>query len=450
MEDHMTTRFWASLISLAALCPAGVLAQTVTVGGSPGQTQIVVGQNGEVFVGVWIDAQQHVPTTDRAPLDLSLVVDTSGSMAGDKIANARMAAQSLLETLRDGDIVSIYAFSDGVYEFAAPTVVSNATRAQLMQAVSRFEAAGSTNLYGGMATGIARVSQAPATHPVRRVMLISDGMANVGPSDPGSLGDLAARGTEHGIQISAIGVGNDYDERTLAQLAIRSAGRLYHLANASQMANILREEMGLLAQTVATDAYIEVIPAPGVIIIEGLTQGAVLDNGKLRIPVGSVFSGMHRDLLFRARVDATRPGNRPLATARVVYRDSSARAERTAEAPLMINATPDARAAAASRNDRVDTLVATYHASRSQMRAAEALNRGDASTAVRELEVAEAEVRTAATQASAPAARAQLNQQAETLRARRARATSAAASGAPAMRGEALQNFDDAMAADAY
>ena len=438
------------MLALVALIPASALGQTVTVGGAPGQTQIVVGENGEIFVGVWIDATNQVTQTQRAPLDLALVVDTSGSMAGEKIANARMAAQSLLETLRDGDIVSIYAFSDGVYEFAAPTVVSAQTRGMLMQAVSRFEAAGSTNLFGGMSAGIARVAQAPSTHPVRRVMLISDGMANVGPSDPGSLGDLAARGTEQGIQVSAIGVGNDYDERTLAQLAIRSAGRLYHLANPSQMAVILREEMGLLAQTVATDAYIEVIPAPGVVIIEGLTSGAVLRDGKLRIPVGSVFSGMHRDLLFRARVDASRPGNRPLATARVVYRDPTARTERTTETPLVINATVDARVASASRDDRVTALVATHNASQSQMRAAAALNRGDARAADAELARAETEVRAAAATARAPAARAQLTQQAESLNTRRARASSAASGGAPAMRGEALQNFDDAMAAEAY
>lgn len=447
----MTTRLWATLLSLSALCPAAALGQTVTVGGSPGQTQIVVGQNGEVYVGVWIDATNQVTQTVRAPVDLSLVVDTSGSMAGEKIANARMAAQSLLETLHDGDIVSIYAFSDGVYEFAPPTVVSAQTRGALMQAVQRFEAAGSTNLFGGMSAGIARVAQAPSSHTVRRVMLISDGMANVGPSDPASLGDLAARGTEHGIQVSAIGVGTDYDERTLAQLAVRSAGRLYHLATPSQMAVILREEMGLLAQTVATDAYIEVVPAPGVVIIEGLTTGSVIENGKLRIPVGSVFAGMHRDLLFRARVDSSRPGNRPLATARVVYREASAaRAERIAETPLVIAATPDARAAATSRNDRVETLVATYHASRSQMRAAEALNRGDAATAERELAQAEAQVRTAAAAAPSPAARAQLNRQAETLNTRRARVNASAGSGGAALRGEALQNFDDAMAAEAY
>ena len=70
---------------------------------------------------------------------------------------------------------------------------------------------------------------------VRSAMKIClDGRANVGPSSPEALGDLAARGTEDGVQVSAIGVGLDYDERTLGELARRSSGRMYHLEEPSQ------------------------------------------------------------------------------------------------------------------------------------------------------------------------------------------------------------------------
>src|SRR5262249_36122206 len=154
---------------------------------------------------------------------------------------ARMAATSLLETVNEGDIVSIYTFDSVVREIAPPTVIGPSSRGDLIRRIGTIVPMGSTNMYDGLRTGEARASQAPATHPVRRVVIISDGIANVGPCSLDDLGNLAAQGTESGVQVSAIGVGMDYDEHTLSSLAVRSSGRLYHLAEPSQMATILRE-----------------------------------------------------------------------------------------------------------------------------------------------------------------------------------------------------------------
>lgn len=162
--------------------PGSASAQ-VTIDGAPDSTQIIVDGSGDTFVGVWVHAPDAPRRGDRPPMALSLVIDTSGSMSGEKIANARMAAQSVLETLQEGDIVSIYGFSDAVTEYASPTVIGRGSRQSLMAAVQGLEATGSTNLYDGLRAGIARVGQAPASHTARRVIVLSDGQANVGPSD---------------------------------------------------------------------------------------------------------------------------------------------------------------------------------------------------------------------------------------------------------------------------
>ena len=250
-------------------------ASTGWLGGSALRTRVVVGADGQTYVAVWVDAPTDVPNqpTERAPMAVSLVVDTSGSMSGAKIEQARLAAASLLETLQDGDVVSIYAFSNQVMAVAPPTVVGPNTRASLMTRAQSLYAAGGTNMYGGVSAGIQSVSSAPSSHAVRRVFLISDGHANIGPSDPGSLGVLAGNGTEYGVQVTGIGVGLDYDENTLGALAVNSSGRLYHLEHPAQMASILEREVQLLGQTVATGAFIEVIPAPGVRILEGVSTG---------------------------------------------------------------------------------------------------------------------------------------------------------------------------------
>ena len=417
------------------------------IDGAPVRTRVFVGEDGDTYVGVWIDAPNgQQEEFVRAPMAVSLVVDTSGSMSGAKIENARMAAASLLETLHDGDIVSIFGFSSGVMEIAPPTQLNRSTRPVLMDRVRRLTSGGGTNMFDGMTMGINRISEAPATHPVRRVILISDGHANIGPSDPNTLGNLAARGTEYGMQVTAIGVGLDYDETTLGTLAVRSSGRMYHLQHSHQMASILRDEVQLLAQTVATGAYIEVVPAPGVVITEGISMGSQLRNGRLRIPLGTIHAGQRREMLFRARVDTSRPGSRQLATTRLVYtRDDR---ERVQERPLQYEVTRNRRAAAASGTPRVVAMVSNHEATQAELQAAAALNRGDRVAAQHQYQVAAAALDRGA--AAAPAAPSSGALRRRATRVRAAQSEAASATTRAAMRSQALDSWDNAMEAEGF
>ena len=421
---------------------------TSWVGGAPVRTRVVVGADGETYVGVWIDAPEREGSSDRPPMALSLVVDTSGSMSGDKIQNARIAASSLLETLQDGDMVSIYSFDNGVREIAPPTVIGANSRTALMQSVQYLHAGGGTNMYAGVQIGVNRLASAPATHSVRRLVLISDGHANIGPSDPGSLGNLAANATEYAVQVTGIGVGLDYDENTLGALAVRSSGRLYHLEHPYQMATILQQEVQLLASTVATDAVIQIVPGPGVTILEGVTTGSRLDGTTLAIPLGSVYAGQRREILFRARVDTTRTGDRNLATARFVYNDTDGdRARRTQEVAVGYEVTRDTVAARGSAEPRVQAMVSNYRAAEAQRQAAVALNSGNRAEAERQYEFAEAALIDGA--AVAPVEQREVMQdRLESVRSTRRRARSAATPAAA--RGAALESYDAALAAEGY
>jgi Ca-activated chloride channel family protein len=434
---------------LAGLFATPALAQTTWVGGSPHHTQVLVGGSGDTWVGVWIDVPSTaVPQVHaRAPMAVSLVVDTSGSMAGEKIQHARMAAASLLESLSDGDVVSIYAFSSGVTEMAPPTLVSAASRGMLLARVQQLEAQGGTNMWDGMQAGIARMGQAPPTHPVRRIFLISDGQANIGPSDPGSLGNLAANATEHGTQITAIGVGYDYDQTTLGAVAVRSSGRLYHLGQSHQMATILQQELQLMARSVALNAYLEIVPAPGVTIVEGATTGVRMESGHLRLPLGAMHGGQRREVLFRARVDTSQLGGRPLATARLVYETPSSRQAQVQTTQIQYQVTRDRTAHEASVAPRVLAMVVDHEAASAQQRAATLLAEGRQQQAVVVLEEAERRVQQAAAAAPAPA-RERVQQRAGSL----GRATTAtrAADSAPAQRARSYELADEAMEAQGY
>lgn len=438
-----------SALFMSSLYVAGTAAaQDTWVGGAPYRAQMRVDANGDTWVGVWIDAPSAVaPVRARPPMAVSLVIDTSGSMAGDKIQNARVAAASLLETLGDGDIVSIYGFSNGVVEIAPPTLLSRASRGPLMQGIQRIVAAGGTNMWDGMQVGIARMAQAPATHGIRRIFLISDGHANIGPSDPVSLGNLAAGSTENGTQITAIGVGYDYDQTTLGALAVRSSGRVYHLGESHQMARILEQELDLLSRSVAVNAFIEVVPAPGVSILEGATSGAVLTNGRLRFSLGAVHAGQQREILFRAHVDTTRVGSRPLATARLVYETPGEGARREQSAPIAYEVTRDPRAVARSLAPRVAAMVADHEAVEAQRRAAVLMQQGQAQRASVVLREAQRDVERQAREAPAPA-RARIQQRATALGT--ASQSAGAARTESEMRARSYDFADEAMTAEGY
>ena len=357
--------------------------------GAAGLSEFVLAGSSDTTLGVWVDvpssAKQALPSSAVA-----LVVDTSGSMGGAKIQNARGAARALIDKLADGDLAALYSFSDDVQERMPLTALSSSSRVSFASAITSLSPGGSTNLFEGIRSGERSVFAAPTTHPVRRVIVLSDGQANVGPSSPDVLGALAARGEEHGIQVTAVGVGLDYDEKTLNALAVRSSGRLYHMSEPSELTAILQQEMGLLKATAATGAFVEIVPAPGVQILGADGVRGTSENGGLRVSLGSMFAGQHRELLVRVRVSAEADGSHPLASVRLHFRDpSDGNLERVQETVARYSVTHDVSMIALHQNARTREIVAVNEASKLADAAAEKASKGDVDKAAQDLAKAE-------------------------------------------------------------
>jgi Ca-activated chloride channel family protein len=373
--------------------------------GAAGETDFLMPGTTETALGVWIDVPAPASRV-RAPADVALVIDTSGSMAGAKIENARLAAKELVDKLADGDIVSVSVFSDQANVLAEPTVLDARTRAALGRLIDGVSPSGGTNMFEGLGLAERRALASPQSHPVRRVVMISDGMANIGPSSPDVLGALAARGSDGGVQVSAIGVGLDYDERTLNALAMRSSGRLYHLDEPREMTAILDREVGLLQATAATGAFVEIVPAPGVKLLGA--DGVRFDwqsGGAARVPLGTMFGGQHREMVLRVRVDAgAEPGaaetGKALASVRLHFRDpADGGVERVQEVVARFQVTSDRARVVASANERTRTIVAAQAAAAITVAAAQHVNDGRFDAADKQLAEAESKLKAAAAQA---------------------------------------------------
>ncbi len=232
--------------------------------------QLATGRAGYVVRALLKFEGDDVQSNRNVPLDLSLVLDRSGSMSGDKIRCAREAAALLVRRLRPSDVVSVVAFDGEVQTVAEPA--TGMAQAGLPDAIEQIEVGGSTNLSGGWLRGRTLVSQVTnaaheAKSPVKRVILLTDGQANVGVMDPDKLRELCARALEDGVTTSTIGFGADYDEDLLRAMADAGGGHSYYIENPDQAPGVFEEEIEGLLSLAAQNIEVKVQPTEFVEVV---------------------------------------------------------------------------------------------------------------------------------------------------------------------------------------
>src|SRR5262249_45193627 len=188
-------------------------------------------------------------STALAPLNIALVLDRSGSMHGDPFRNMLMAAETFVGQLRDGDRVSIVAFSDGVYLAAPPVIIDGNTRNLVIASIRTLADGGGTYLSGGFLAGLAQVFGAFNPWQLNQVVLFPDGQANIGIPNSGELMRIAARAAEHGVAVTTIGFGMEHDELLLQGMADASGGNYYYVDAPGDMSKIFQQEAGAILRT---------------------------------------------------------------------------------------------------------------------------------------------------------------------------------------------------------
>jgi Ca-activated chloride channel homolog len=408
----------------------------------------------EAAFGVFIDVPAgaspgHIPTA------LSLTIDTSGSMMGEKFEHAREAARRMVQELEDGDILSIVTFSDSGRLRMAPTVVDARSRRLAVAVIDELSADGGTAMFEGLKIAESQLWSTPDTHLVRRMVVISDGIATEGPTSPDELARVAEVGLQRGIQVTAVGVGLDYDETTLNALALRTSGRLYHVEHSEQLVGIVAKEIGLLEATVAAEVEVELVAAPGVQLLGADSTQSRWSGGNLVVPIGTVFEGQERELLVRARIDGAKAGTKVLASVRLHFRDPAEDGlRRVQEAILRATVTDDASLVAAHHNSRTQTLLAMREASMVAQQASLEANAGELERAEAQLAMAEQRLEAQAAKAATKGEKDRVMRSAERISKTRSDLTKAKkappASRATAGRKAALDLNDEAMDAFGY
>lgn len=263
------------------------------------QTLIETALPSERLVEWTIKASAEGLQTQRSPLNLALVIDRSGSMAGEKLAYAKEAAAYVLDRLDERDQVALVAYDDEIQLLSGSEAVTDSLRSRLKARIRSLEPGGCTDLSGGWFTGVQQVDNHPLARAVSRVLLFTDGLANRGICDVEELVRHARELNRRGVSTSTFGVGLDYNEHLLDPMATNGGGHYYFIQHPSGIPDVFRRELGELLSTVAQDVALTIRITSGVScsLLGDLPHEK--EGTTLRIPLGAFFAAEKRTLYLK-------------------------------------------------------------------------------------------------------------------------------------------------------
>jgi len=304
----MRTAMKAIQTTVAAILLAGLAApacaRQVRLSASLANPVLMADTKQTTYLKIGLTGFEMEEMRRRAPVNIAIVVDKSGSMQGEKIRHAREAALMAVDRLGANDIVSVVAYDDMV------SVLVPATRASdkqvIRDGIRRLEAGGRTALFAGVSKGAHEIRKFLDRNRVNRMILLSDGLANVGPDSPGALGDLGASLRKEGISVTTLGLGLGYNEDLMTQLAKKSDGNHAFVEHPHDLARIFDHEFGDVLSVVAQEVVIRIHCANGVRPIRVLGRDADISGNHVVAEINQLYSNQEKYVLLEVEVPAAR------------------------------------------------------------------------------------------------------------------------------------------------
>ncbi len=292
-------------LGLATACTANLFAgETLQLKLVPERGYVVKNLPQEVVIKIDLSAIADRQKVRRTPLNLAVVLDKSGSMTGAKLEKTKQAAMQLVDRLAPNDIFSLVIFSDRAQVLVPAQKVED--KDALKEKIQGIEAGGSTALYAGVKMGADQLGEFLSSKYINRVILLSDGLANVGPSSTRELRRLGSDLAERGISVTTIGVGDDYNEDLMAGLAEASDANYYYVKDTEKLPEIFAKELGGLLTVAARDVRIEIVCPDGVRPLGFIGRAEKFGGQRATVNLSQFTTGQNR-YLFPALPREWRP-----------------------------------------------------------------------------------------------------------------------------------------------
>lgn len=269
------------------------------------KTKIAVDAETQRIFEIMVKAPHKESATQRAAMNLALVIDRSGSMSNGKLEYAKKAAYHVVSMLDENDYLTLVSFDNQVTVHAEAIKMDAGVKAEFLSTISRMEPGGSTFLSGGWFAGCEKVAERQLANGLNRTLLLTDGQANVGIVDPIALGLHASQLKERQISTTTIGVGLDFDHFLLERMSELGGGNYYFIENPQSIPEIFQKELHELVN-VSARAVEVIIPLPKNIKAEVLGGWPTnQDVQGLHIKLGDLASDQQKLVYLKLTFPAT-------------------------------------------------------------------------------------------------------------------------------------------------
>ena len=316
------------------------------------QGVLLAGQTQRAVVKVTLNAMPssvEAEKAERPPVNLSVVLDRSGSMTGEKLQKAKEAAIEALRRLEPRDIFSLV-----IYDHEVETLIPAQSARNLESIEPRIQnisARGNTALFGGVSQGAAEIRKNPESGYVHRIILLSDGLANVGPSTPEDLGRLGVAFLKEGISVSTVGVGVDYNEDLMTRLSQRSDGNTYFVESSRDLPHIFSAELGDVLNVAAKEVLVVIECPEGVRPVGIIGREGQIKGQRAELSLNQLYGGQQKYALLEVEVAPAKANeNREIAVAKLSYADALTQKQMSALGRANVRFSKDQREVQQSAN----------------------------------------------------------------------------------------------------
>lgn len=343
----------------------------------------------DVFATLEVSAVD-VPGARRAPVNLALVIDRSGSMSGAKIQNARAAAQRLVELLNDDDRISVVHYGTDVSALAGLFATAE-NKVKLRRYIANIVDEGGTNIGDGLAVGQKHIERAKSDFRVNRLLLLSDGQPTVGITSSQGLINVVRRIRDAGISVTSLGVGSDFNEDLMQRLADVGGGSYGFINDASATAQLFQRDLEQAGTMVARTANLTFTLPDGVHFVEVYGRPVSQQGNTVTITLPDFSARQVEKLVVHFTASpSVRRGSVDIAGFQLTYTDLLT--DKTADARLSLAAmvTEDTTLALGKRDKSAVVMASKARAAVNYQKAAEAIDQGDFAGAKRRLQANDA------------------------------------------------------------
>ncbi len=345
-----------ALLAAAAL-PVTANAAQVTLKADLGQSVLHASETDKVYLRLSLTTPTMRGDRERPPINVAIVIDRSGSMNGARIRAAKKAARVALDRLSANDIVSLVSYNHDVQVLHRAARLKGA-RDDLDRAIDRLKANGTTALYHGVEEGGEQVRKYLSDNKVNRVILLSDGLANVGPSRPSDLARLGRDLAGDGITVTTIGLGLDYNEDLMQRLAASSDGNHAFVEHPGDLAEIFDKEFGDALSVAARDVRIIIECRRGFRPNRVFGREADISGNTITLKMSQLQAANERYVVVELKAPTgAKPGDHDVADVRIDYYSLEQGSREKVSAPVRARLSLDKEEAKKSINKSVMSKV---------------------------------------------------------------------------------------------